>query len=251
MNSGLDHARKLIHRAERVVVLTGAGISTDSGIPDFRGPQGVWTLNPKAERMSDIRYYAADPEVRRLSWQSRLAHPAWTAQPNAGHRALVDLERSGKLHALVTQNIDGLHQRAGNSTDVVVEVHGNLHQAICLSCGWRGPMQGVLERVRAGEDDPPCETCGGILKSDTISFGQPLVPEVIARAMNAAADADCLLCVGTSLQVYPVAGAVPGAKAAGAAVIIVNAQPTGFDDIADVKLTDPISEVLPRLCAAR
>jgi NAD-dependent deacetylase len=251
MNSGLDHARKLIDRAERVVVLTGAGISTDSGIPDFRGPQGVWTLNPKAERMSDIRYYVADPEVRRLSWQSRLAHPAWTAQPNSGHRALVDLERSGKLHALVTQNIDGLHQRAGNSAEVVVEVHGNLHQAICLSCGWRGPMQGVLERVRAGEDDPPCETCGGILKSDTISFGQPLVPEVIARAMSAAADTDCLLCVGTSLQVYPVAGAVPSAKAAGAPVIIVNAQPTGFDDIADVKLTDPISEVLPRLCATR
>jgi NAD-dependent deacetylase len=249
--AAIDKALELLRRAERVVVLTGAGISTDSGIPDFRGPRGVWTLNPKAERMSDIRYYAADPEVRRLSWQSRLAHPAWTAQPNAGHRALVDLERSGKLHALVTQNIDGLHQRAGNSTDVVVEVHGNLHKAICLSCGWRGPMQGVLERVRAGEDDPPCETCGGILKSDTISFGQPLVPEVIARAMNAAADADCLLCVGTSLQVYPVAGAVPGAKAAGAAVIIVNAQPTGFDDIADVKLTDPISEVLPRLCAAR
>jgi NAD-dependent deacetylase len=251
MTSGLDHARKLVDRAERVVVLTGAGISTDSGIPDFRGPQGVWTLNPKAERMSDIRYYVADPEVRRLSWQSRLAHPAWTALPNAGHRALVDLERSGKLHALVTQNIDGLHQRAGNSTGVVVEVHGNLHKAMCLSCGWRGPMRAVLERVSAGEEDPPCETCGGILKSDTISFGQPLVPDVIARAMSAAAATDCLLCVGTSLQVYPVAGAVPSAKAAGAPVIIVNAQPTGFDDIADVKLTDPISEVLPRLCATR
>jgi NAD-dependent deacetylase len=246
-----DKARELIDRAKRVVVLTGAGISTDSGIPDFRGPQGVWTLNPKAERMSDIRYYVSDPEVRKLSWQSRLAHPAWTAQPNSGHRAIVELERRGKLRALVTQNIDGLHQRAGSSPELVLEVHGNLHKAVCLSCGWRGPMQDVLVRVRAGEEDPPCETCGGILKSDTISFGQALVPEVIAAAMEAAADTDCLLCVGSSLQVYPVAGAVPSAKAAGAPVVIVNAQPTAFDDIADVKLSESISEVLPVLCAAR
>ncbi len=248
--SPADKARELIDAAQRVVVLTGAGISTDSGIPDFRGPQGVWTLNPKAERMSDIRYYVADPEVRRLSWQSRLAHPAWTAQPNSGHRALVELERRGKLHVLVTQNIDGLHQRAGNARDRVVEVHGNLHQAVCLSCAWRGAMQDVLDRVRAGDVDPVCETCGGILKSDTISFGQALVPDVIARAMSAAGETDCLLCVGTSLQVYPVAAVVPRAKAAGARVLIVNAQATAFDDIADVKLSEPISEVLPTLCAA-
>jgi NAD-dependent deacetylase len=201
--------------------------------------------------MSDIRYYVADPEVRKLSWQSRLAHPAWTAEPNSGHRALVELERRGKLHALVTQNIDGLHRRAGNAPELVIEVHGNLHKAVCLTCGWRGPMQQVLDRVRAGDEDPGCETCGGILKSDTISFGQALVPEVISRAMRAAAEADCLLCVGTSLQVYPIAGAVPSAKAGGAHVVIVNAQPTAFDDIADVKLTSPISEALPVLCAAR
>jgi NAD-dependent deacetylase len=248
MVSGLDQARKLIDEAERVVVLTGAGISTDSGIPDFRGPQGVWTLNPKAERMSDIRYYVADPEVRKLSWQSRLAHPAWTAQPNLGHRALVALERRGKLRALVTQNIDGLHQRAGTSPELVIEVHGNLHKAICLSCGWRGPMQAVLERVRDGEEDPPCETCAGILKSDTISFGQQLVPQVIERAMRAARETDCLLAVGTSLQVYPIAGAVPSAKSAGARVIIINAQPTPFDEIVDVRLTGPIGEALPVLC---
>ena len=147
MNAGIEKARSLIEEAERLVVLTGAGISTDSGIPDFRGPQGVWTLNPKAERMSDIRYYRSDPEVRRLSWQSRLAHPAWTAAPNSGHRALVALEKRGKLRALITQNIDGLHQRAGNSPGLVIEVHGNLHKAICLSCGWRGAMQAVLDRV--------------------------------------------------------------------------------------------------------
>jgi len=250
MNAGIDKARSLIEEAERLVVLTGAGISTDSGIPDFRGPQGVWTLNPKAERMSDIRYYRSDPEVRRLSWQSRLAHPAWTAAPNSGHRALVALEKRGKLRALITQNIDGLHQRAGNSPGLVIEVHGNLHKAICLSCGWRGAMQAVLDRVRNGEEDPSCATCGGILKSDTISFGQSLVPEVIERAMSSAAEADCLIAVGTSLQVYPVAGAGAAAKAAGATIIIVNAQPTPFDDIADVRLSQPISEVLPVMCCA-
>lgn len=250
MTSPLDKARELIESATRVVVLTGAGISTDSGIPDFRGPQGVWTLNPKAERMSDIRYYVSDPEVRRLSWQSRLAHPAWSAHPNAGHRALVHLEQRGKLHALVTQNIDGLHQRAGNSASLVIEVHGTLHKAICLSCGWRGPMQSVLERVRAGDEDPSCETCNGILKSDTISFGQALVPQVIERAMRVATETDCLLAVGTSLQVYPIAAAVPAAKAAGASLVILNAQPTPFDEIADVKLTTGIGEALPALCGA-
>ena len=244
----IDRGRQLIDRAARVVALTGAGISTDSGIPDFRGPRGVWTLNPKAERMSDIRYYMSDPEVRVLSWQSRLAHPVWSARPNAGHLALAALERQGKLHALVTQNIDGLHQRAGHRASLVIEVHGNLHCAVCLECGWRGPMQAVLDRVRAGEIDPPCKSCGGILKSDTISFGQPLVPEVIERAMAAATEADCLLAVGSSLQVYPVAAMVPAAKHAGAAVVIVNAQPTPFDDMADVRISDPISDALPQLC---
>jgi NAD-dependent deacetylase len=243
----LERARRIIDHSPRVVALTGAGISTDSGIPDFRGPQGVWTLNPKAERMSDIRYYVADPEVRRLSWQSRLAHPAWTAAPNAGHRALVALERRGRLHALITQNIDGLHQRAGHAADRVIEVHGTVHRAVCLDCGWRGPMQEVLDRVRQGEADPACATCGGILKSDTISFGQPLVPEVIDRAMRAAEDADCLLAIGSTLQVYPIAAVVPAAKNHGAELIIVNAEPTPFDAIADVTLTGGIGEILPTL----
>lgn len=237
-----------VAEATRVVALTGAGISTESGIPDFRGPQGVWTKNPKAERLSNIQYYMADPEVRRLSWQSRLDHPAWQARPNAGHRALVDLEARGTLLALVTQNIDGLHQLAGNSPDRVIEVHGTLRDVMCMACGRRGPMGPVLDRVRAGEEDPPCKECGGILKSATISFGQPLVPEVIARALRATEQSDVLLAIGTSLQVYPVASAVPIAKAAGARVVIVNADPTPFDDIADAVLRQPIGEVLPALC---
>ena len=233
--------------AARVVALTGAGISTESGIPDFRGPQGVWTKNPKAERLSNIHHYMADPDVRRLAWQSRIEHPAWSARPNSGHRALVDLERRGKLHALVTQNIDGLHQLAGNSASKVIEVHGTMRDVMCMSCAWRGPMQATLDRVRAGDDDPACERCGGILKSATISFGQPLVPHVIDRALRVAGEAQLLLAIGTSLQVYPIAGAVPIAKSAGARVVIVNAEATPFDDIADAVIRDPIGEALPQI----
>src|SRR5262249_7165090 len=244
----ISMVRAWIDDSERVVVLTGAGISTDSGIPDFRGPQGVWTRDPKAEKMSDIRYYVADPEVRKAAWRSRLEHPAWTAQPNEGHKALVTLENRGKLHALITQNIDGLHQRAGNSSGRVIEVHGTVHRVMCLSCGWRGPMQATLDRVRAGEEDPACLQCNGMLKSDTISFGQPLVARVIQKALNGALETDLLLAIGSSLQVYPIADAVPTAKAAGARIVIMNAQPTPFDGIADAVLDGSISEALPQVC---
>jgi NAD-dependent protein deacetylase/lipoamidase len=241
----LSQARALVDKAERVVVLTGAGISTDSGIPDFRGPQGLWTKNPLAEKMSNIHYYLADREVRKLAWQNRMASPAWSAKPNAGHVALVELEKRNKLHALITQNIDELHQQAGNSPDRVIEVHGSMRRFMCWGCGMRGPMQLVLERVRAGEEDPACRDCGGILKSDTISFGQQLVPEVIDRAMQVAGEADVFVAVGSTLQVYPVAGAVDIARTAGAKVIIVNAQPTAFDDVADAVFAGSISEILP------
>lgn len=251
MHESIDAARGWIEASARIVVLTGAGISTESGIPDFRGPQGVWTKNPLAEKLSNIHHYLSDPEVRKLSWQHRLDHPTWHAKPNAGHIALVELERRGKLHALITQNIDGLHQRAGNAPERVIEVHGTLHEVVCMSCGWRGPMQATLERVRAGEADPPCTICSGILKSATISFGQALVPEVIDRAMQAAEAADLLLAVGSSLQVYPVANVVPAAKAAGARIVIVNAEPTPFDDMADAVLAGMTGDVLPRLCAKR
>lgn len=249
MDKSIDTVQAWIARSSRVVALTGAGISTESGIPDFRGPQGVWRKNPRAEKLSDIRHYMADPEVRRLAWQQRVTHPAWQAQANAGHTALVSLEQSGRLHTLVTQNIDGLHQAAGNSAHKVVEVHGTMRDVVCMNCGWRGPMQATLDRVRAGEEDPPCKDCGGILKSATISFGQPLVPEVIDRAMRAAAQSDVLLAIGTSLAVYPVAGAVPLAKSSGAKIIILNAEPTAMDDLAHAVLRGKIGEILPQLVA--
>jgi NAD-dependent deacetylase len=243
----VELVRSWVDQSARVVMLTGAGISTESGIPDFRGPQGVWTKNPRAEKLSDIRYYMNDPEIRKESWKGRLEHPAWNAKPNAGHLALAALEQRGKLHALITQNIDGLHQLAGNSSDVVIEVHGTVREVMCMACGMTAPMQKALDRVRAGEDDPPCRDCGGILKSATISFGQALVPEVISRAMEAAAQADLFFAIGTSLQVYPIAGAVQAAHSAGAKIVILNAEETPFDAIADFVSREPIGTILPQL----
>ena len=244
----LDEVRGWVHVSRRVVVLTGAGISTDSGIPDFRGPQGVWTRNPAAEKLSTLQHYLADVEVRKAAWRSRIDHPTWSAKPNPGHHALVALEQRGKLHALITQNIDELHQIAGNSPERIIEVHGTMRKVVCWSCGWRGAMQPVLDRVLGGEEDPQCQKCGGILKSDTISFGQQLVPEVIERAMQASQEADLFLSVGTSLQVYPVAGTVAVARSAGAKIVIVNAEPTPYDDLADATMAGPIGAILPRIC---
>jgi NAD-dependent deacetylase len=238
-------AGSLVASAQRITVLTGAGISTDSGIPDFRGPQGVWTKDPEAEKKATITNYLADPEVRRRAWRDRVDSPAWGARPNPGHRALVELERTGRLDTLVTQNIDGLHHAAGSDPVKVVEVHGTIRRYVCLECGRGGPMEDALERVRRGEDDPECLHCEGILKSATISFGQALVPEDLDRAQRAAAACDLLLTVGTTLSVYPVAYMVPTALRAGAALIIVNAEETPFDGQADVVVRGSISEVLP------
>jgi len=243
----LHRARDLLAPPRRVTVLTGAGISTDSGIPDFRGPQGVWTRNPAAERASTLSHYLQDAEVRRQAWQSRLHSPAWEASPNAGHAALAELERDGRLVALVTQNIDELHQQAGNSQEKLVEIHGSMRRVVCWDCGAEGPMQPTLERVRAGEEDPACTECGGILKSATISFGQNLDPQVLDRAERAARMCDTFLAVGSSLLVHPAAGLVPLAKRSGAALVIVNAEETPYDMVADVVLRGSISEVLPAI----
>ncbi|MBI4636959.1 MAG: NAD-dependent deacylase [Candidatus Rokubacteria bacterium] len=246
----IERVRAWIDAAERVVALTGAGISTESGIPDFRGPQGVWTRNPEAEKLATLQHYMADPEVRKLAWRSRLDSPAWRAKPNDGHLALATLERRGKLDTLITQNVDGLHQMAGSSAERVIEIHGTMREANCMACGDRTPMERVLDRVRAGEEDPPCRSCGGILKSATISFGQSLVQADLARAERAARRCDLLLAVGSTLSVFPIAGVVPVAKEAGARVVIVNAAPTQMDDLADAVLRGPIGELLPRLVTA-
>jgi len=251
-NDAMASATELVRDASRIMVLTGAGISTDSGIPDFRGPQGVWTKNPGAEKTATLQHYLADADVRRSAWRFRLDSPSWSATPNAGHLAIVELERQAKLHALVTQNIDELHQRAGNDPALVVEVHGTMWWTRCWTCSDRRPMVEALDRARAGEDDPDCRVCrdagrDGILKSDTISFGQSLVPEVIDRAMVASRSCDLLLAVGSTLSVYPAAACVPAAASAGATVVILNGGPTEMDSIADIVLNGPISELLPML----
>ncbi|GAB3235791.1 NAD-dependent protein deacetylase [Glycomyces halotolerans] len=233
--------------AAAVTVLTGAGISTDSGLPDFRGPQGVWTQNPAAQAMFTIENYLADPQVRRQAWSARLASPVWSAEPNEGHRALVELERSGRLRAIVTQNTDGLHQEAGSSPERVIEIHGTAREVVCLDCRRRAPMREVLPRLEAGESDPPCRDCGGLLKSATISFGQSLERDVLAAALDAGRDCDVFVAVGTSLTVYPAAGLCDIALEAGAELVIVNAQPTPYDGHAHAVLREPISRILPRL----
>jgi NAD-dependent deacetylase len=250
----LVRARALIEQARRIVVLTGAGISTDSGIQDFRGPNGLWTKNPEAEKTMTLQNYIADPEHRRRAWQNRLTSTLWDAEPNAGHRALVELERSGRLDTLVTQNIDGLHQKAGTDPGRVVEIHGTTRDVMCLSCGDRQPSEPVHERVRNGEADPSClveladgVVCGGILKPATISFGQSLVPGDMSRAETAAVACDLLLAVGSTLAVFPAAGLVPVAVRRGAVVVILNGGPTEMDPLADVVVYGRIGECLPRM----
>ena len=245
----IERARALVADASAITVLTGAGISTDSGIPDFRGPQGVWTKNPAAEKMATLSHYLSDPEVRRRAWHNRLESPAWSAEPNDGHRALVTLEATGRLHTLITQNIDELHQQAGSDPARVVEIHGTVRRVKCMSCDERAPMERALERVRAGEDDPACRSCGGILKSATISFGESLVVGDLERAERAAVECNLLLAVGSSLTVSPICNVVPIAHREGATLIIVNAEATPFDDLAAVVVREPIGTALPRIVA--
>lgn len=240
----------MLRAAQRVVVFTGAGISTDSGIPDFRGPNGVWTKNPLAEKTSDIRYYLGDPEVRKTAWQGRVRNWGRALEPNGGHLAVADIHRMGKLHAVVTQNVDGLHQRAGVPDDMVWELHGTVVTGHCWDCKDRRPMEEFISRVKAGEEDPRCEVCGGIVKSDTILFGEALVPEVIGGAFTAAETCDLMLAVGSTLAVSPANQAVYRARAAGAQVVIVNGGPTEMDHVAHTVLQASITPALRAIVAA-
>jgi NAD-dependent deacetylase len=243
----LDRLAALLRDADQIVVLTGAGISTESGIPDFRGPQGIWTKDPAAERKANIQHYVQDPAHRREVWRTRAGSELFAGRPNAGHVALAELERKAELHTLVTQNVDGLHQAAGSSPGIVIEIHGTVHDAKCLQCGWRGPMEETLARVRAGEDDPACLECGGMLKSATISFGENLVAEDLMRAQRAADRADVFLAIGTSLGVYPAAALPEHALRAGATLAVLNGEPTPFDPAASFVFRDRLGDVLPDL----
>jgi NAD-dependent deacetylase len=246
-HTAFETAHRMLVDAERITVLTGAGMSTASGIPDFRGPQGVWTLDPEAERVSTLSCYLTDPAVRKAAWQRRTWSPVFSAEPNDAHRALADLERTGRLRAIITSNTDGLHQLAGSTT--VIELHGSARRWRCESCRRTGPMEEMLARITAGEADPDCPTCGGIARATTILFEENLDPEVIDAAVAAASDCDVFLTVGTSLAVYPAAGLLPLALRAGARALIVNAEETEYDHYAWAVIRERIESVLPRLLA--
>ncbi|MER5945632.1 Sir2 family NAD-dependent protein deacetylase [Streptomyces sp. NPDC001904] len=230
-----------------VAILTGAGISTDSGIPDYRGPNGVWRKDPDAEKLVTYDYYMNDPEIRRRAWQVRRGGGTLAAEPNAAHRAIADLDRSGVPVRVVTQNVDGLHQRAGLPARKVLELHGSAREFVCTGCGERGPMEAALARVEAGEDDPGCLVCGSVLKSATVMFGENLDPVVLAEAVAVTKACEVFFAVGSSLQVHPAAGLAGLAAEHGARLVVVNAEPTPYDDVADEVVREPIGTALPRL----
>lgn len=249
-SSPLDEAHRIVEASFNVVVLTGAGVSTASGIPDFRGPEGVWTKNPEAERLSNISVFIDSSEVREAVWQRLLSRRDLAFEPNAAHRALVTFERTGKLKALITQNIDGLHIAAGSDPELVIDVHGNSRLSRCLRCGAELPTSVVLDRVAEGELDPHCRVlagdvvCDGLLKTAVVSFGQSLPVGEFARAEYLAKTCELLICIGSTLEVHPVAGLVPKALDRGARLVIVNADPTPYDDRANVVVRGDIPTVL-------
>lgn len=230
-----------------VALLTGAGISTDSGIPDYRGPNGLWRKDPEAEKLVTYEYYMGDPEIRRRSWQLRRRTQALQAEPNAAHRAVVELERSGVPVRVITQNVDGLHQLAGLPARKVLELHGTAREFTCTRCHARGPMADAIARVEAGEDDPGCLVCGGILKSATVYFGEQLDPVVLGEAAAVTKACQVFIAVGSTLQVHPAAGLAGVAVDHGARLVIVNAEATPYDELADEVVREPIGTALPRL----
>jgi NAD-dependent deacetylase len=234
--------RRLIDEARRVAIFTGAGISTESGIPDFRGTNGVWT------KMQPILFqdFVASPEARRETWRRRFASEDTmrAAQPNRGHRAVAMLVRPGKAHAVITQNIDGLHQASGIPEAQVIELHGNSTYAHCLDCGTRYELGALRVAFERDGDMPACTACGGLVKTATISFGQSMPEEPMRRAQAETLAADLFIVLGSSLVVYPAAGFPEIAKRQGARLVIVNRQETPLDAIADLVVQDGIGDVM-------
>lgn len=237
-----------LSQARRIVILSGAGLSTGAGIPDFRGPQGLWKRDPLAERISTLSWYLGDVEVRKKAWQYRAASPIWDASPTPAHRAIVDLERAGRLRGVVTQNTDGLHQLAGSDPSLVHEVHGSARTWRCEDCGATGPMTDMVARVQTGEPDPRCD-CGGITRATTVLFEEALVPDVLDAAVACAETCDAIIAVGTGLGVQPVAGLFPYAIGHGALAVIVNGEETAYDHLAHRVVRGDIQQELPPLLA--
>jgi len=233
---------EVLAQARRAVVFTGAGISTESGIPDFRSPGGIWT------RMAPIDFsdFLASEEARRETWRRRFSMEDTfrEARPNRGHRAVAELVRSGKVAAVITQNIDGLHQASGIADDRVIELHGNTTYAHCLDCKSRYELAALRTTFERDGDAPICDDCGGYLKTATISFGQAMPVDAMRRAEMETRAADLFIVAGSSLVVYPAAGFPELAKHNGAILVIINREPTGLDRIADLVLNRSIGETL-------
>jgi NAD-dependent deacetylase len=246
VRSAIDLAGDLVCDACRIAVCTGAGVSTDSGIPDYRGPTGQWTRDPASARFADLPSYLGDATLREQAWARRVTNPALRAEPNAAHLALAVLYGRGVVSAVLTQNVDGLHQKAGVPDDAVLELHGNIRETRCVNCDERRPMGEALERVRCGERDPRCLDCGGILKSATVFFGEAVDATVFAEAARRLATADLLWVIGSSLRVQPVAGMV-AATARETPLVIVNAEPTPYDGLAAAVVRDPIGVAVPAI----
>ena len=238
----MDRLRGLIEGARAIVPFTGAGISTECGIPDFRSPGGLWTKN----RPIDFDEFLASQDMRDESWRRRFAMEASFAQakPGRGHRALASLYRAGKIPGLITQNIDNLHQESGIAADAVVELHGNTRYALCLDCAKRYELAWVRQEFdKAGQRAPDC-ACGGYIKTATVSFGQAMPADAMQRAEQLSRSCDLFLAIGSSLVVWPAAGFPLIAKRNGAALVIINREPTEFDEIADLVLHNDIGDVL-------
>jgi NAD-dependent deacetylase len=243
LDAAIEDLAQRIAAARSVVFLTGAGISTESGIPDFRGPDGTWTkFNPED---FTFQKFLTRHETRVLTWQRFRDNPAHTARPNNAHRAIAELEQLGKVDRLVTQNIDGLHQMAGSAASRVIEIHGTMRWVACLDCHKRYPAAEILSRVRSGVEVPQCDDCGGWLKSATISFGQPMPAPAMAEASAAAQRCELFVVVGSSLVVYPAADLPLQAVRAGAHLAIVNASETALDPYADLVVNGQAGVILP------
>lgn len=236
-----------VQHVTRVVVLTGAGISTGSGIPDYRGPGGVWTRDPAAAAAFTYDAFTGDVAVRARFWQSYLGHPAWDAVPNPAHEAIARMDRRGVAVRVLTQNIDGLHQRAGLPARKVLELHGSMNETACLGCGVRVPAGEVLARVASGQTDPRCLACGGILKLATVLFGERLDPAVMSQAVVIASASPLMLAIGSSRVVESAASLCRVAVERGANLVIVNRDQTPCDNIAAEVIRADIQQAVPQI----
>lgn len=247
--SEIDRAAEVLRHADQVMVFSGAGLSTESGIPDFRGPDGLWTKVDPDDFTIDR--YVSSRELRVQGWRMHVDGELWgarsTVQPNRGHMAIVRLHQAGRLAGVVTQNVDGLHYESGLADDLVAELHGNVRNSHCMTCGAHWPTETVLTWVEAGEDDPSCPECGGLVKTDTVMFGEMLPEQEVRQASIFLAVSDAVLVLGSTVSVWPAADIVMRAATQSKPIVVINRGATEVDHLAAAKIEAGIGETLPEL----